>query len=134
MLKFIDTDKVLNDNINSAIENLFPLFILKDDVVYHNPPALIAHIANFYPDALEDKELMVDVSMLFDTFLNNQKDWGPSSQIKLRTHEYFEKIQLDQKGTIDLNHFIRCIPSIANRVVYSRLFSQHWTQWLSISS
>ena len=134
MLKFIDTDKVLNDNINSAIDNLFPLFMLKDDVVYHNPPALIAHIANFYPDALEDKELMVDVSMLFDTFLNNQKDWGPSSQIKLRTHEYFEKIQLDQKGTIDLNHFIRCIPSIANRVVYSRLFSQHWTQWLSISS
>jgi len=77
--------------------------------------------------------LMVDVSMLFDTFLNNQKDWGPSSQIKLRTHEYFEKVQLDQKGIIDLNHFIRCIPSIANRVVYSRLFSQHWTQWLSMS-
>ena len=133
MLKFIDTDKVLNDNINSAIENLFPLFILKDDVVYHNPPALIAHIANFYPDALEDKELMVDVSMLFDTFLNNQKDWGPSSQIKLRTHEYFEKVQLDQKGIIDLNHFISCIPSIANRVVYSRLLSQHWKQWISAS-
>ncbi len=133
MLKFIDSDKLLNDNINSAIENLFPLFILKDDVVYHNPPALISHIANFYPSTLEDKELMGDLSMLFDTFLNNQKDWGPSSQIRLRTHEYFEKVQLDQKGIIDLNHFIRCIPSIANRVVYSRLFSQHWKQWLPTS-
>ena len=133
MLKFIDSDKLLNDNINSAIENLFPLFILKDDVVYHNPPALISHITNFYPDVLQDKETMTNVSMLFDTFLNNQKDWGPSAQIKLRTHECFEKIQLDQKGIIDLNYFIRCIPSIANRIVYSRLFSQHWKQWLTAS-
>ena len=133
MLKFIDTDKALDDNIHSAIENLFPLFILKDNVVYHNPPALISHIANFYPNVLEDTELMADVSMLFDAFLNNQKDWGPSSQIKLRTHEYFEKVQLDQKGIIDLNHFISCIPSIANRVVYSRLLSQHWKQWISAS-
>lgn len=133
MLKFIHTDKILNDNIDLAIKNLFPLFILKDDVVYHNPPALISHIANFYPNVLEDAELMTDVSMLFDAFLNNQKDWGPSAQIKLRTHEYFEKVQLDQKGIIDLNHFIKCIPSIANRIVYSRLFSQHWKQWLSMS-
>ncbi len=133
MLKFMVTDKVLNDNINSAIGNLFPLFILKDDVVYHNPPALIAHIAHFYPDALEDKELMVDISMLFDIFLNNQKDWGPSAQRIVQTYEYFEKVKLEQKGIIDLNHFIRCIPSIANRIVYSRLFSQHWKQWLPAS-
>lgn len=130
MLKFLDNEKTLNDSINVAIENLFPLFIIKDDRMYHNPPALISHIANFYPDALEDKELMGDISMLFDSFLNNQKDWGPSAQIKLRTNEHFEKIQLGQKSLIDLNHFIRCIPLIANRIVDSRLYSQHWKQWL----
>jgi len=131
MLKFINSEKNLNDNINSAIRNLFPLFIVKDDIIYHNPPALISHIAHFYPDALEDEELMVDIAMLFDAFLLNQKDWGPSAKIKLRTHEYFEKMQLEQSGVIDLNHFIMCIPSIVNRVVYSRLFSQHWKQWFS---
>ena len=131
MLKFIDTDKALNDNIHSAIENLFPLFILKDDVVYHNPPALISHIAHFYPDALEDAELMCDIAMLFDAFILNQKEWGQSAKIKLRTHEYCEKIQLGENQVIDLNHFILNIPSIANRVVYSRLFSQHWKQWTS---
>jgi cold shock CspA family protein len=130
MLKFIDSDKVLNENIHLAIESLFPLFTLKDDIVYHNPPALISHIAHFYPNALADEELMNDISILFDTFLKEQKDWGASAKIKLRTHEYYEKLQLDEKMNIELNHFIKCIPSIANRVVYSRLFSQHWKQWL----
>lgn len=134
MLKFIENEKTLNDAINTAIENLFPLFIIKDDRVYHNPPALISHIANFYADVLDNKELMVDISMLFDYFLSNQKDWGPSAQIKLRTNEHFEKIQLGQKGLIDLNHFIKCIPSIANRIIYSRLYSQHWKQWLPTQS
>ena len=131
MLKFMNSDKVLNENINSAIKNLYPLFIVRDDdTVYHNPPALISHIAHFYPNALDDEELMGDIAMLFDTFILNQNDWGPSAQTKLRTHEYYEKMQLGQTGIIDLNHFILCIPSIANKVVYSRLFSQHWKQWL----
>ena len=133
MLKFISNDKTLNDALDAAIQNLFPLFIIKDDFVYHNPPALISHIANFYPDVLQNKETMTNIAMLFDYFLSNYHEWGPSAQMKLRTHECFEKIQLDQKRIIDLNHFSRCIPLIANRIVYSRLFSQHWKQWLTAS-
>ena len=131
MLKFINNDKVLDNNIDSAIKNLYPLFMVKEDAVYHNPPALISHIAHFYPDALEDKELMNDISILFDYLLQEQKEWGDSAKMRLRTSEYYEKMQLGKNQKIDLNHFLNCIPSIANRLIYSRLFSQHWKQWIS---
>jgi len=131
MLKFINNDKVLDNNIDSAIKNLYPLFMVKEDTVYHNPPALISHIAHFYPDALEDKELMNDISILFDYLLQEQKEWGDSAKMRLRTSEYYERMQLGENQKIDLNHFLNCIPSIANRLIYSRLFSQHWKQWMS---
>ena len=31
---------------------------------------------------------------------------------------------------IDFNHFIKSLPLIANRIVYSRLYSQHWKKWI----
>jgi len=133
MLKFIENDKILNTALDSAIENLFPLFVIKDNIVYHNPPSLISHIANFYPDALQNKEMITDIGMLFDIFLNNYHEWGPSAQMKLRTSEIFEKIQLEPNKIIDINHFASSIPLIAKRIIYSRLYSQHWKQWLSMS-
>lgn len=128
LLKFIESEKSMNGALDNAIHELFPLFVRHVDVVYYNPPPLISHIANFYPDLLDDREMMLYIATLFDLFLNNYKEWGPHAQTKLRTSKEFDKMQTQSNLRVDFNHFLKSIPLIARRIVCSRLFSQRWKQ------
>ena len=112
-----------------SLEEMYPLFILKDDQLYHNPPALITHLACYYPNSLQNKEFMTLTATMIDYLLNNFKEWGHVAQNKMRISTQGHEIQNMQ--LIDFNHFIKSLPLIANRIVYSRLYSQHWKQWIN---
>jgi len=135
MLKFVENENTLNKALDNAIEALFPLFVIKDDTLYHNPPTIISYVGIYYPRALEDREMMTDIAVLFNYFLNNYHEWGSHAQqirMKIRTSDEFEKLQTDSKIKIDMNHFLKSTPLLANRIIYSRLYSQHWKQWLEV--
>ena len=115
----------------SSIENLFPIFVMQDNKLYHNPPALISHLAFYEPHALENKELMSLIGAMFDLLLNNYYEWGNSAQTKLRFSTVGDTLQKNYPERIDFNRLISALPKIANRIVLSRLLSQHWKQWIS---
>tara|TARA_Y100000590_G_scaffold68848_1_gene75053 strand:+ start:10298 stop:11968 length:1671 start_codon:yes stop_codon:yes gene_type:complete len=131
-------DKPTSDNLKNSthfdeifiksLEGMYPLFILKDDQLYHNPPALITHLACYYPHSLQNKEFMTLTATMIDYLLNNFKEWGHVAQNKMRISTQGDEIQNMQ--LIDFNHFIKSLPLIANRIVYSRLYSQHWKKWI----
>ena len=116
---------------DSSIENLFPIFVMHDNSLYHNPPALISHLAFYEPGALENKEMMGLIGALFDLLLNNYYEWGSSAHSKLRFSTQGEKLQKNYAEKIDFNRLISSLPKIANRIVLSRILSQNWKQWMS---
>jgi len=115
----------------TSIENLFPIFTMHDNHLYHNPPALISHLVFYEPHALENKELMNLIGSMLDLLLNNYYEWGNSAQSKLRFSTQGDKLQKNYNGIIDFNRLILSLPKIANRIVLSRLYSQHWKQWIN---
>jgi len=115
----------------TSIENLFPVFTIQNNYLYHNPPALIAYLAFYEPRALENKELMNLIGSMLDLLLNNYYQWGNSAQSKLRFSTQGDKLQKNYNGIIDFNRLIQSLPRIANRIVLSRLYSQHWKQWMN---
>ena len=64
---------------------------------------------------------------LFDTVKVNSNFWGNSAMMKLRTSEPYSSIQ--SSSQLSPQKFLDNFPRLLNRMVYSRIFSQHPTNW-----
>ena len=143
ILKMIDNSMLgkfqvlgsLDQVFDTTIQSLFPLFIIKDRILYHNPPCLISYLACYQPQAFQNKETMIDIVMLVNIFLSNYFEWGHDAQMKISLKNYKPQLRFTEendriKHVIDVNHLIQYMPQILRRMVYSRLLSQHWKQWI----
>ena len=105
-LKSVESRENLNNLLENAIESLFPIFIADDGHLFHNPPTVIAYIACHYPQALQNKDDMLGTALMLDTFANNYEKWGYNAQMKVRTHDYADRMQKDKLSRLDLNALI----------------------------
>jgi hypothetical protein len=89
---------------------------------------------------LDNRDVWLQIAKLADLALSNHKEWGSRAQAALRFSSIFEGIQTKpefktiSKKIVDKrtgpNHLLRSLPKIINRIVYSRIFSQHWKEWV----
>ena len=134
LLKKLQTSNSLDKIFDITIQSLFPLFVMKENFLYHNPPALISYLACYQPQVFDSKQMMDDIAILVDNFLNNFYKWGHDAQMKLNLSQFKPNLRFTEESArlqnvIDLNHLLQYMPQIVRRLVYSRLLSQHWRQW-----
>ena len=117
--------KDLPKKISRAIKNLFPLLIEENGDIYYVPPGLISFISTSNPDVLQNRKFLLLIVKLFDTLKIDAHSWGERPKSKLRLSENYEQIQ----GSFAefANTLLNVTPRLVNRMVYSRVLSQHYT-------
>ena len=117
--------KDLPKKISSAIENLFPLFFEDAGDIYQLSPAVVSFISTIAPKMLQNKKFVLLIAKLFDTLKMNANFWGRSAITKLRMSDNYGEIQGDYSTFA--NTLLNITPRLINRIVYSRVLSQHFT-------
>jgi len=117
--------KDLPKKISRAIKNLFPLLIEENGDIYYVPPGLISFISTSNPDVLQNRKFLLLIVKLFDTLKIDAHSWGKRPKSKLRLSDNYEQIQ----GSFSkfANTLLNVTPRLVNRMVYSRVLSQHYT-------
>ena len=119
--------KDLPKKISQCVKELFPLFLEDDGKIYQSSPVLLGFIASHSSKHLEDREFLLNLVKLFDTVKVNSNFWGNSAMMKLRTSQPYSSIQ--SSSQLSTQKFLDNFPRLLNRMVYSRIFSQHPTNW-----
>lgn len=119
--------KDIPKKISKSIKELFPMFLEDGENVFQLSPVLMSFLASTAPQTLENKNSLVLHAKLFDTMKVNSNFWGPKAKMKLRTSDNYEKIQGDTPSLA--SQLIKVSPRLVNRMVYSRILSQHFTYW-----
>ncbi len=119
-------DKNISKKITKSLDSLFPAFLEIDGNIYQLPPTLMTELTSF-SSILEDRQLL-ELTLKFFDFMeigNNMKE--PSCRNKLRFSEEYANLQ---KQIPDLaNTLLKSSPHIVNRIIYSRILSQHHKSW-----
>jgi len=64
-----ETDSnTLDEVFDQSVESLFPLFLIKDGILYHNPPALVQYILLHYRQALDNREILMQITAIKKIF------------------------------------------------------------------
>lgn len=119
--------KDIPKKISKSIEKLFPIFVQDGDDIYQLSPVMMTFLGITAPEVLQKKNSVVLRVKLFDTMKVNSNFWGPKAKMKLRTSDNYEKIQGDTPSLA--SQLIKVSPRLVNRMVYSRILSQHFTYW-----
>ena len=118
--------KDLTKKIKKAIEEMFPMYQVDGDDIYQLSPVIMSYLASMEPEILQNKEYLMLIMKLFAPTFTNQRDWGNNAIRKIRTSDSYDKLQ--KCGSLQ-NDIIGKMPRIVNRIVYSRILSQHYTHW-----
>ena len=118
--------KNLPKKINNAIEDMFPMYQVDGNDIYQLSPVIMSYLASMEPEILQNKESLMLIMKLFAPTLTNQRDWGLQAKMKIRTSNTYSELQ--KSGSLQ-NDIIGRSQRIVNRIVYSRILSQHYTHW-----
>ncbi len=118
--------KNLPKKINNAIEEMFPMYQVDGNDIYQLSPVIMSYLASMEPEILQNKESLMLIMKLFAPTLTNQRDWGLQAKMKIRTSNTYSELQ--KSGSLQ-NDIIGRSQRIVNRIVYSRILSQHYTHW-----
>lgn len=119
--------KDLSKKISQCIEDLSPLFFEDDENIYQLSPVLMGFIASHSPENLQNKQFLLSLVKLFDTIKVNANFWGHDAIMKLRVSASYESIQ--SASSFSTQKILDNLPRLLNRMIYSRIFSQHYTHW-----
>jgi len=111
--------------ISDSLVELFPMFIEDGGNVYQISPAMITFLSTIGPKTLEDKKTLTTIAKLLDMLKINSNFWGSEAIGKLRTSDIYEEIQGNPSCLP--NELLKAAPRIVNRIVYSRIFSRHYS-------
>ena len=117
--------KDLPKKISQCVKELFPLFLEDDEKIYQLSPVLLGFIASHSSTHLDNREFLLNLVKLFDTVKVNSNFWGHDAMMKLRTSVPYSSIQ--SSSQLSPEKFLDNFPRLLNRMVYSRIFSQHPT-------
>jgi hypothetical protein len=123
--------KDLPKKISQSIEELSPLFFEDDEKIYQLSSVLLGFIASNSPENIENKEFLLGLVKLFDTIKVNTNFWGHDALMRLRTSTPYASLQssLQHSSSFSTQKVLDNLPRLLNRIVYSRIFSQHYTHW-----
>ncbi len=119
-------DKDLPKKISKSLDFLFPEFIEINGNIYQLPPTLMTELTSF-PTILKDKQSLELILKFFDFIKigNNMKEISYKS--RLRSSKEYDNLQ---RHIPDLaNILLKSSSHIVNRIVYSRILSQHHECW-----
>ena len=95
--------------------------------VHQLSPTIMSFLVAEAPDVLSDRKKILQIIKMFDGI-----EIDPTFRVKQHLHlksDAWEEIQKEQNkvgGTWQKKIF-ESAPRMANRIIYSRVFSQHWT-------
>ena len=119
--------KDLPKKISHCVENLYPLFFEDDKNIYQLSPILLAFVVSNSVEILDNKKFMLNLAKMFDTLKINSNQHGIAAKRALRNSAPYTSIQLSTK--FNTEKILQAKPRLLNRMVYSRIFSQHYTHW-----
>ena len=105
------------------MKDLFPVFVDEGEIVYQVPPTVVSFLSTFDPKILQDRKRLLLIVRLLDTMKINSHFWGRNAMVKLRTSDNYEEIQ---NNVPFANTLLSLAPRLVNRIVYSRILSQHY--------
>jgi len=123
---FLSWSEDLPNRISQSVEKLFPLFLEDGDAVYHLSPVMVSFLAVNAPEMLENKDTLEMIAKIFDTMKVNSNFWGPDAILKLNAKF---KYDANQGSFSSLSQLFDAAPRLVNRMVYSRILSQHFSYW-----
>ena len=106
--------------LNDSLTKLWPIVFKHNDIIYHVPPPLVSYILGREVPVLKNKDNLVDFLDLVDT-IDPHIPFG--NKTRLRTSGVAAKVQLGPCAS-KWNQILKEIPRVANRIVYSRIFSK----------
>lgn len=104
---------------SASLKNLFPLIFDHEGEVYHAPPPLIGYVLVRKLPVLQNSDALVEFLNFVD-MIDPQNPFG--SKTKLRMSGLGERIQSGSAARWE--DVLKEIPRVANRVMYSRVFSR----------
>lgn len=112
-----------DDMFVKSLKSLFPRVITLENKLICIPPTLIGYLLSDAPHALDDIDMLKNLSDLMNTIKMKNKFIDKHTRINLRTSEQSKHLQLS--GTVNRwENLVNDIPRLANRIIYSRIFSQ----------
>ena len=120
--------KDIPKKISQCVADMLPLFFEHDDDVYQLSSVLLGFVVTLCPELLHNRKFLISLVMMFDTAKINSNQYGDHAKKALR---YSEPYQYVQHNEIVKNpeKILAAKPRLLNRMVYSRIFSQHYTNW-----
>lgn len=108
-------------NIKKSITELYPLYMLHDDVVHQLSPTMLSFIMSTSPSILEKKETVQILINLLDILkINAHMDEGES-----HVHTKNNTLRTMSQASKFPDLFLKSLPNIVNRMAYSRIFSRY---------
>lgn len=107
-----------------SLNDLYPLILEKDEIVYHVPPPLMSFLLAKEIPIFESKESLVKLLELVD-LITPDTHFGVIT--KLRFSKLGEEVQMGPCKT-HWESILENLPRIANRIYYSRIFARSATQ------
>jgi hypothetical protein len=126
-LDMLGWTKDLPKKISQCIENLYPLFFEDDENIYQLSPVLLGFVISNFEDLLDNKKFMLSLAKMFDVFKIDSNQHGDNAKRVLRTSAPYTSIQMSTE--LNPEKILQAQPRLLNRMVYSRIFSQHYTHW-----
>ena len=104
--------------IKKLIQDLFPLYLLEKNMIYHLPPTMLSFILALEPEVLSNKEVIRHIVLLLDLLQINAHKWGknPHSMLEI------PNIRNQNYTSPFLEILLQNSPMILNLSTLSRVF------------
>ncbi len=104
--------------IKKLIQDLFPLYLLEKNTIYHLSPTMLSFILTSKPELLSNKEVIRHIVLLLDLLQINSHKWGknPHSMLEITN------IRNQNPTSPFLEALLQNLPMILNRITLSRIF------------
>ena len=120
--------KDIPKKISQCVADMSPLFFEHDDDVYQLSSVLLGFVVTLCPELLHNREFLLSLVTMFDTAKINSNQYGDHAKKALRHSEQYRYIQ-NNEIVKNPEKILAAKPRLLNRMVYSRIFSQHYTNW-----
>ena len=120
--------KDIPKKISQCVADMLPLFFEHDDEVYQLSSVLLGFVVTLCPELLHNREFLLSLVTMFDTAKINSNQYGDHAKKALRHSEQYRYIQ-NNEIVKNPEKILAAKPRLLNRMVYSRIFSQHYTNW-----
>ena len=121
------TNKSPGQWIPDKIVELFPFYMMDGGNVHQLSPSIMSFLVVEDPSVLSDRKKILQIIKLFNE-MKIEPTFNVKNYLRFKSNVW-EEIQKEREkiGGTWQKIIFDSAPRIANRIIYSRVFSQHWT-------